>query len=222
MLNLSALASVQMAPMPWSWGIVRDFIEDDSMDELIATFPTEGFVVRTGGEGNPYRSAGRRLVHLGKDSPVETPDLAPIWSELALELLSDAYRDAIGDLIGHDLSDHGLQVSIYRNGSQEWLPPHTDNLPKVVTQTIYFHDDWNEDWGGELLLLGSDDINDVQARVMPTRSNSVVHVRTDEAWHAVPPLRVKTERLSMTIVFYDRAEMWQQVYGDSPLGSVLT
>ena len=44
------------------------------------------------------------------------------------------------------------------------------------------------DWGGELLILRSEDISDVVATIPPTVDASVVHLRTAEAWHAVQPL----------------------------------
>ena len=224
MLNLDALSEATLTPAPWRWAEVSQFIEQDSMKRLIETFPTDGFVTRIGGPGNPFRSSGRRLVHLGADRPVDNADLDAVWMDLCQELLSSGYRRAVGGLVGLDLQEHGLQVSIYRNGPNDWLPAHIDNWPKVLTQTVYFHQDWGDDWGGELLILRSADMDDVVAAIPPTVDASVVHLRTQEAWHAVPPLRnggLERDRLSMTVVFYDEPEHWREVYGDSPLGSVL-
>jgi Rps23 Pro-64 3,4-dihydroxylase Tpa1-like proline 4-hydroxylase len=163
-------------------------------------------------------------VHLGADHPVDDSDLDDVWRELSHALLRPDYRQAVGDLVDLDLSQHGLQISIYRNGVDDWLPAHIDNWPKVLTQTIYFHEEWGADWGGELLILRSADLSDVVATIPPTVTSSVIHLRTEDAWHAVPPLRnggLAHDRLSMTVVFYDEPEAWREVYGDSPLGSVL-
>lgn len=224
MLNLDALSSVSLTPAPWRWAEVGQFIEADAMVRLIETFPTDGFITRVGGADNPFRSSGRRLVHLGAEQPVDDADLDEVWGDLCQELLASDYRRAVGELVQLDLEQHGLQVSIYRNGPEEWLPAHIDNWPKVLTQTIYFHDEWGADWGGELLILRSADMSDVVATIPPTIDRSVVHLRTEEAWHAVPPLRnggLDHDRLSMTVVFYDEPEHWRDVYGHSPLGSVL-
>lgn len=226
MIDLNAFSSASMTGPPYRWAWVRDFVEAEQMRELCRTFPTEGFVLREGGAANPYRSIGRRLVHLGSSEVVPDPDLAPCWRDLAEQLLTDEYRRAVSELTGLDLTDAGLQVSIYRNDPSCALPPHTDDEPKILTQTLYFNADWDETWGGELLMLGSDDMDDVVGSIPPKPANSVVHVRSSASWHAVPALKndggQAQERRSMTIAFYDQPETWADIYGDSPLGSVLT
>lgn len=109
------------------------------MERLIETFPTEGFVTRVGRADNPFRSSGRRLLHLGAHPPIDDADLDEVWLELCEELLGSDYRRAVGELVELDLGQHGLQVSIYRNGSEEWLPAHIDNWlrcrPRPCTST---------------------------------------------------------------------------------------
>jgi Rps23 Pro-64 3,4-dihydroxylase Tpa1-like proline 4-hydroxylase len=155
---------------------------------------------------------------------VDAPDLDDSWQGLVNDLLSPEYRQSIATLTGLDLSAAGLQITIYQNDPTCWLPPHTDDAPKLVTQTLYFNDHWSPDIGGHLLMLRSNDINDVAARIPPTPSNSVVHMRSPASWHAVLPAKeeggVMKCRQSMTIAFYDRPEMWANIYGGSPLGSV--
>jgi hypothetical protein len=226
MLNLEKFAGAEMNRAPWRWAWVKDPIPADLMRELCETFPTEGFAPRTGTESYRYRNNGRRLVHLGVEEIIEPESLPARWRELCEFLLSATYRDTIAQLTGLDLSDAGIQVSLYRNDETCWLPPHTDDEPKLVTQTMYFNDPWESAWGGELLILGSKDIDDVVATVPPTTRDSVVHLRGDDAWHAVRPLDDSAvvahsiERRSLIVAFYDRPETWEGIYRGSPLGSV--
>lgn len=224
MLDLTVFAAARMCPPPYRWAWLHDPVETAAMRRLCATFPSSGFILREGSGSNPYRSAGRRLVHLGSDRMVDAPDLDDSWRDLVNDLLSPAYRQSIAALTELDLSEAGLQITIYQNDSTCWLPPHTDDAPKLVTQTLYFNDRWSPDIGGHLLMLRSDDINDVAERIPPTPSNSVIHMRSSASWHAVLSAKGKTGevqcRRSMTIAFYDRPEMWASIYGGSPLGSM--
>lgn len=224
MLDLTVFATACMCPPPYRWAWLRNPVEPAAMRQLCATFPSSGFILREGSGASPYRSAGRRLVHLGSDAMVDAPDLNGHWRGLVRDLLSPAYRHSIAALTGLDLSAAGLQVTIYQNDPTCWLPPHTDDAPKLVTQTLYFNCDWSPEIGGHLLMLGSDDIGDVVERIPPTPGNSVVHMRSAASWHAVLPAKRgpgrNEYRRSMTIAFYDRPETWAGIYGNSPLGSV--
>lgn len=223
-LNFTAFAAARMCPPPYRWAWLHDPVEPSAMQELCATFPSAEFILREGGESNPYRSAGRRLVHLGSNTMVDDLELDGVWRELVSDLLGPEYRQTIAALTGLDLDTAGLQITIYQNDPICWLPPHTDDAPKLVTQTLYFNELWSPDADGYLLMLRSEDINDVAERIPPTPGNSIVHIRSSDSWHAVLPMSGDANeiqyRRSMTISFYDTPEMWVSIYGNSPLGSI--
>ncbi len=196
------------------------------MRHLAETFPEGGFVLREGGLAHPYRSIGRRLVHLGSNDVIAPETLDPAWVDLCRILLSDDYRQAMSTLIGRPLDDAGLQITVYRNGPGCRIPPHTDDFPLVVGQVFYFNQVWDPAWGGDLLILASPNAEDVVARISPTNTNSSILVRSDDSWHAVLPVaddvaahEERTTRLSMTVRYYDHPETWRELYRASPMGS---
>ena len=86
MLDLTAFATAHMCAPPYRWAWLHDPVEPAAMRQLCATFPSSGFILREGSGANPYRSAGRRLVHLSSNAMVAAPDLDDSWRDLVLTI----------------------------------------------------------------------------------------------------------------------------------------
>ena len=121
---------------------------------------------------------------------------------LAELLLSDEYRAAMETLLAVPLE--GLRVHAgfcrYPPGSQ--LRPHPDQSIRVVTQTVYFNDPWQQAWGGSLLVLRSSQPADVEQEVAPTLGRSVIFVRSDHSWHAVARVRQGVDAVRRSLLLH--------------------
>lgn len=226
MIDYGRYQLAKLNPDPWPWLCFTDLLPSKTMHTLCESFPVDGFVLRNGGPTDPYRTLGRRLVHLGVKTIADQSDLDPMWISFCESLMCDDYHTALSNLTGIDLAQAGMQVSIYRNDPSCWLPAHTDDPPKLVTQTFYFNEGWAPRFGGELLLLGSQNEEDVVERIAPDARHSAILVRTENAWHAVLPRDRSAvvdstwyERRSMVVQFFDHPEIWQNKYKGNPLGS---
>jgi Rps23 Pro-64 3,4-dihydroxylase Tpa1-like proline 4-hydroxylase len=95
-----------------------------------------------------------------------------------------------------------IEVNAYHYDPGDRLGPHVDLDAKLVTHILYFNEPWNDQWGGELAVLGSEDPSDVHALVAPRLGASALVVRSERSWHAVRPVTGEVRRRSVTVTFY--------------------
>jgi hypothetical protein len=189
-LDMTVLARVKMVTEPFTWGRCNRVIEPAIARELECAFPTTGFSLnaRDIGSDKTYRFAIRHALAPGRIE-LACDDLALSWRRLLASIVRPEYRFAMGELTGLDLRSAILEIMFNVYSSNDWLSPHTDKAPKLVTQIFYFSGDWSPDWGGQLLLLGDPLGAVVVDQVLPKTGESVVLVRSDRSWHAVQPVR---------------------------------
>lgn len=184
---------------PFRWMLTERFFRSEIAEELAETFPRTGFtpVRHSGGQS---RFDMRTVISDDTVDPA-TRRLPTVWAEAAEFFASSAYRRMLGSSLGIDLDGLSLfgALCIYSSGG--WMAPHTDRPFRVVTQTVYFSRRWEEDWGGCLRVLASNQMDDVLARVVPRLNTSFVFVRSDTSWHGVEPVAENThaERLSLLL-----------------------
>ena len=126
------------------------------------------------------------------------------WRELAYDLLSPAYRQAMSRLTGRDLAEAPLEVNVIHYGPRCWLGPHVDLKEKIVSHILYFNQSWNREDGGYLEVLGSKDPSAVIAETMPLVGHSAVLVRSDNSWHPVARVAdaCRLSRRSLNVIFH--------------------
>ncbi len=185
------------------WVMDETCSSPDIAKELCQSFPDSGYQLleRTQGK-KKHRLQTRPLI---KDNLVSSSAqfLDSIWLMLANQLLSGAYRQALEELCGTDLSETSLEASFYRQAKGGFIDPHPDNPDKVVTHLLYFaYQDWQSDYGGCLRILRSNDIEDFQHEILPRNNKSVVFLRSENSWHGYKPINVDSERYSLQIVFH--------------------
>ncbi|MEX0447538.1 2OG-Fe(II) oxygenase family protein [Xenorhabdus sp. SGI246] len=200
MFNL--LLPQALTNFPYHWGMVSPFIDEEVANNLMETFPHEGFIIaeKMAEETDDKKTYCLEALRIEKDTP-----LSSVWNEFCEYLRSEQYRDRMGKLIGKDLSSARLNLTLWRYRSSQWLGPHTDKTEKIVTQIFNFSRDWSPDWGGCLRILHSDDSQDIYREIPPELNTSVILQRSDQSWHMVTPISASapkgTYRRVLTAVF---------------------
>lgn len=198
---MSQLRGAQRTDEPFTWASVsRSFVADDLASELADTFPDEGFSWHAqrqlldalgktqSPEARRHAVRTRALIERGADDLHAREALAQAWQQVGEDLLSSEYRAALGACAGVDLTGCQMQSHFWRYEPGSRFDPHVDKPHKIVTHLLYFNPGWQDEWGGDLRLLNSDQVDDVAASVTPTAGQGIVLVRSEQAWHAVKEL----------------------------------
>jgi hypothetical protein len=220
LLDLESLRRTEMQAEPFTWGVCEHtFTSDEVAWRLANTFPDTGFGQKHRRLGESAASGGHRLngraLVVRETAEVFGRDaLDPIWQELAAELTSQEYGEAVSDLIGSDLSETQREVILFRQGRGFYLDAHSDNEHKPCSHAIYLNErTWAPADGGCLRLLRSRDLEDFVAEWEPWRGRSFVLRRSDDSWHGYPPVLVDEERLSIQVFFCHPEMQFTTEYG---------
>ena len=205
MIDLKRISRSQLETEPYRWAAINGLYTQADAAALAATFPRDHFKSLADHVGKKqFEYEVRSLIRMGEHSVSRAQYLSSAWRELAEDFLLPAYRAALSTLIHHDLSAAELEVNVFHyppGGSHGAHPDHPD---KIVTHVLYFNEHWNDDDGGCLTILRSDDPRDIATKISPIVGNSAVLVRSDNSWHAVSPVThsCRLSRRSLTATFY--------------------
>jgi hypothetical protein len=205
MIDLTRLTPQTLLHEPYRWAFVDRLFSPADCEALVKTFPKDHFKTIEGYDGEKgYQYEARSLIGMGADNPTRAQFLSPAWQRLAEDLLSPAYRGALSNLTGVDLTDLPIEVNVFHYGRNAWLGPHVDLADKVMTHVFYFNEVWDENDGGCLTILRGGDMSQIEKVISPLVGNSVLVVRSDNSWHAVSRVREKcrNSRRSMAVTFY--------------------
>ena len=205
MIDLTQFTRQRLWFEPYRWALVDQLFSPADARALVETFPRDHFKTVKGYDGEKgYEYEARSLVHMGADKPTRAESLSLVWRRLAEELLSSAYREAMSQFTGVDLSSLTLEANAFHYSRTAWLGPHVDLEDKIVTHVLYFNESWNESDGGCLTILGSGDMAQVVKTIRPVIGNSAVLVRSPNSWHAVTRVgeTCRISRRSVAVTFY--------------------
>ena len=204
-IDLNRIARSRLETEPYRWAAVSGLFAAADAAALAATFPNDHFkrVADHAGE-KKHEYQVRSLIRMSAQSVSNEKQLGSAWQALARDFLSPAYRNAMSELIGIDLSAADLEVNVFHYPPGGLHGAHTDHRDKIVTHVLYFNESWNDDDGGCLLILKSPDVQDTVTRISPLVGNSAVLVRSDNSWHAVSHVvpNCQLSRRSLTATFY--------------------
>src|SRR5579859_6442655 len=190
MINLSRIRDHKLSRNPYDWASIDGLYSPQDGAELAKTYPTDCFKTMIGSDGEKgWSYESRCLLGLGSSMASHPEGLSLAWRELARDLASTEYREAMSKLTGIDLMDLWLEANVYHFGPGAWMGPHLDLKNKVVTQVLYFNQTWDRADGGSLAILRSSDMADEAAEILPNVGNCAVLVRSEKSWHAVKPVR---------------------------------
>jgi SM-20-related protein len=194
-LNIEAIREASMQTEPYPFAAYDGTFKD--VDRLLAAFPDDGFeyhaqrrlLENLGRKGSDdwYRHnvRTRPLLNLGDSAPHEPDALDEVWLEVADDLSSPEYREALTELTGFDVRELPMQTHFWSFEGGASFKPHVDKAHKMVTHLMYLTENWDPSVGGSFLVLGSDDETDVVHSLPPYANSSLVLRRTDNAWHSV-------------------------------------
>ncbi|MBV9927206.1 MAG: 2OG-Fe(II) oxygenase [Acidobacteria bacterium] len=205
MIDLTRITPDALETRPYRWAFIENLFSPRDGEELAATFPRDGFKTVKGYDGEKgYEYEARALIPMNGTAASRAEALSPGWRQLAADLLSDAYREAMSRLTGLNLAELWMEVNVFHYGQSAWLGPHVDLEEKLVTHVLYFNDAWDVADGGCLNILRAGDMKEVEKVIPPLVGNSCVLVRSKNSWHAVSRVRgdSRTSRRSMTVTFY--------------------
>jgi hypothetical protein len=170
----------------------------------------------------------RFLLHYRPGVEVSQP-----WKEFLAELQGPVYGDFLRRLLGPKTFIPTFEWYYAWEGCA--VSPHCDAVRKLATHIFYFNTeaDWNPNWGGEILILDSeqrfkahsgpsfDDLK-VAASLRPSGNGSLLFQRTPHSWHGVKPLQCPQGQLRklfiVTINVPSFQVWWRKVRGKDPDG----
>jgi hypothetical protein len=160
-------------------------------------------------------------------------ELKAPWREFLAELRGDYYQQFLRRLLGPRNYIPTFSWHYAWEGCS--VSPHCDAARKRATHIFHFNDEkeWNQAWGGETLILGSDkplsthsaptfDDLTVAAAAGPAGNGSLIFQRTPHSWHGMKTLHCPEGKLrqifSVTINIPTFQVWWRRVRGKDPDG----
>ena len=204
-INLTQIKNHRLETHPYQWTMIDQLFDRQQAFYLTETYPSDHYKsVDAYDNEKGYRYEVRSLIPMGKDQIAFSEQLSPSWRQLALDLLSTDYRDAISQLTGIDLQNAPMEANLFHYGPGSWMGPHLDLKEKLVTHILYFNSKWDVANGGCLAILQTKNMADSVCLIPPIVGNSAVLVRSNHSWHAVLPIsnQCHTSRRCMTVTFY--------------------
>lgn len=213
LLKIGRICNDGMRTTPYRWGRFDKIFTETDGQMLAQQFPIDRYREVTGYDGEKsYRYAARSLIHMGASVPTALASLSRAWLALALDLLSDEYRQSVAAASGLDLSRAPMEVNVIQYGPGAWLGPHIDLSEKILTHILYFNEVWDQSWGGCLQILGQDGKTSIE-QIPPLVGSSALLVRSEASWHAVSNVapECRRTRKSLNVIFHlpgSTSTMW--------------
>lgn len=145
-----------------------------------------------------YNLWDRSIVEHSRKEPID--DLTEVWHNAVDELLSKSYKDSVSELMNIPLDNCYHKVRLCEYHGNCWMLPHTDRSDRVVTHLIYLTPTWKAEWGGNLLLLRSQNEEDLLETITPEFNSSFIFQRTDNSWHSVQAVKPSVGVVRKTIL----------------------
>lgn len=182
-LDISALERAPLDSDPFDHVIVRSFITRPGLKTVNGDFP--------------------RISKPGS-FPLDTLEYGPGFGKLVTELRSRAFRDAMAEKLGVDLSGKPTMITVRGQCRGRDGQIHTDSRDKLVTVLIYLRENWGADGGRFRILRGPDDIEDYAAEVPPVDGTMVAFRCEPHAWHGHKPYEGERRAIQLNWVSGDK------------------
>ena len=195
-LDIEAMTTAEVHSEPWRWAYYESAFREP--EALAAVDPTpsaldhlrqKGLIREEDGtirkKAWSNRDHKRTLIDLGAKEVFQPEELDPQWVEVAEDLLSDEYHDAMCDITRLDLNALKMRAVFHLFNEDYACRPHVDEPRERVVHLLYLDGIDSEEEGGYFHVLRSGDPKDLVAEYPPRANQAIIQVRTDNAWHAV-------------------------------------
>lgn len=206
LLNFNATKNNSINTVPFSWGIIDNiFCSSEKAEKFHSIFPQKGFDhVEKSDSFKKYSMYNLEVVINNKIISEKINLINSEWKKLIYDILSGEYKKMMEEYSGISLDNTSIDIIFWKYDNGCWLDSHLDKESKILTHILYFNKSWNKNHGGNLLILNSDNIEDVYETVPPILNTSGVICRGDNSWHAVEKVTESNliERQSLQIIFH--------------------
>lgn len=178
-LDHDRFAATPLETDPYDHIVVPDFVTAARFEDVLADFPD----VRTPGSVPPSEL-----------------DIRGCFSELMDELNGDAFRKAIEDKFGIDLTGRPTMYTVRGRCRRTDGKIHTDSETKIITVLLYLNRQW-EDGGGRLRILRTGEtLDDFKSEVPPHGGTLLAFRRAPNSWHGHEPFEGERRAIQLNWV----------------------
>ena len=221
---------------PFPWMNINGFLTEEAFDSLYQTLPLSCQLKPEIGKKRDYGQQSHDRLTLQYRPGL---DLSPQWQKFIDTLHGDQYEHFLRKLFALKSNEEIVLTMHWHYASKGCsVSPHVDAKRKLGSHIFYFHkdNDWNDDWGGQTLVLQSDkrlpvhsappfsDFN-ICAASSIKGNHSFIFERTEQSWHGVRPLTCPADHLrKVFIVVINRVNLqvkWRRLRGKDPDGQPL-
>jgi hypothetical protein len=164
-LDYDALRATPPATEPFPHVVIPNFVPADTLAAVVRALPQLA-------QGGSFPIGGLRL--------------GPAAKALAEELEGPAFRDAVAQKFGLDLSGAPTMLTLRGRSRDRDGQIHTDSTAKRVTVLLYLNPQtsaWSNQEGCLRLLRSAADIEDYAVEVPPVDGTLLVFPNGPTAWH---------------------------------------
>ena len=180
MLKLDVLRSTPLERDPFEYLIVKNFVDQERLKEVVADFPD------VPGPGS-HPPAGLKI--------------AGHFKELIDELLEPAFQSIVEEKFNVDLTDRPTMYTVRGFCRARDGQIHTDSKTKIITVLLYMNDaSWESSTGRLRLLRNGSDLENYVTEVEPSGGTLLIFKRSDNSWHGHHPFEGKRRAIQLNWV----------------------
>jgi hypothetical protein len=149
----------------------------------------------------------------GGSFPISSIRLGPKAKEVLTELEGPAFRAAVAEKFGLDLSDAATMTTLRGHSREKDGRIHSDSKAKRVTILLYLNptsSSWTDHQGCLRLLRQPNSLDDYMAEVPPVDGTLLVFPNSDTAWHGHKQFVGKRYVMQMNYMTADDAARSEQ------------
>jgi SM-20-related protein len=180
MLRLDTLRGTPIERDPFDYVIVKDFIERDSLEKVLADYP------EVPGPGS---------------HPPSSVKIAGAFKDLIDAMLATPFQNAVEEKFDVDLTGRPTMYTVRGFCRARDGKIHTDSKTKIITVLLYMNDDsWGSSTGRLRLLRNGSDLEDYVAEIEPAGGTLLIFKRSDKSWHGHHPYEGRRRAIQLNWV----------------------